>query len=102
MDFAYLPLVLVLLSVFCWSLVCVDGIRVGFRDKTYAIPFWALALNLAWERLNTVMLYQVQGLVVQTWINGIWLILDCVILYTYFRPGRRYFSPHIDGRWFVP
>ena len=33
-------LFLVALSGICWTVVYVDAIRIGFRNKTYAIPFW--------------------------------------------------------------
>ena len=57
-----LQLFLTLLSGICWTLVYLDGIRVGLRDHSYAIPFWALALNLAWE-----FLYGVQGYLGYGW-----------------------------------
>jgi hypothetical protein len=43
MNLAPLPLCLVLLSGACWTLVYLDGIRLGLRDPTYAMAFWALA-----------------------------------------------------------
>jgi hypothetical protein len=40
---------LMLLSGIAWSIVYVDAIRIGIKDRSYAMPFWALALNIAWE-----------------------------------------------------
>ena len=40
--------ILTVISGVCWTIVYIDGIRIGFRDKSYAIPFYALALNFAW------------------------------------------------------
>jgi hypothetical protein len=32
-----------------WMIVYIDSIRVGFKQKTYAMPIAALGLNIAWE-----------------------------------------------------
>jgi len=31
-----------ILSGVFWTIVYIDGIRVGMRDKSYAMPIWAL------------------------------------------------------------
>jgi hypothetical protein len=41
--------ILTLISGIAWTIVYAASIRVGFRDKTYAMPIAALALNFAWE-----------------------------------------------------
>lgn len=46
--------VLAALSGLAWTVVYLDCIRVGFRDRTYAMPVAALALNIAWESLHAV------------------------------------------------
>jgi hypothetical protein len=81
MGLAPLPLFLVLMSGACWTLVYLDGIRLGLRDHTYAMPFWALALNVAWELLNAVLGYQQMGLTLQVGINAVWFLCDCGILF---------------------
>jgi len=86
-----LQLFLTLLSGISWTLVYIDGIRVGLRDQSYAIPFWALALNLAWEFLYGVQGYLGYGWKPQTVINLAWFLFDIGILYTYIHYGRRYF-----------
>jgi hypothetical protein len=40
---------LTLISGLAWTIVYIESIRVGFRDKAYAMPIAALALNFAWE-----------------------------------------------------
>ena len=89
-------LILTIISGVCWTIVYLDGIRVGFRDKSYAIPFYALALNFAWELLYTYHGFRINGVDAQNIFNAIWLIFDIGILYTYFRFGRRYFGAVID------
>ncbi|MGB0128936.1 MAG: hypothetical protein WBP72_14955 [Rhodocyclaceae bacterium] len=95
------PLVLTVVSGVCWTIVYVEGIRVGLRDRSYAMPFWALALNFAWEVLHSVVGYQQRGLDLQIGINGLWGLLDCGILYTYFRYGRAHFPAGLPGSWFA-
>jgi hypothetical protein len=79
-------LFLTLLSGVAWTIVYIVSIRVGFTERTYAIPFAALALNIAWESI-----YAVNGLItdrsVQTYINVAWGLADVVIVYTFFRYG---------------
>ena len=91
-------LFLIVISGVCWTIVYIDGIRVGFRDKSYAIPFYALALNLAWEALYTYHGFRINGVDAQNIFNAAWLTFDIGILYTYFRFGRKYFG----GRLFNP
>jgi hypothetical protein len=83
-------LILTIISGVCWTLVYIEGIRIGFRDKSYAIPFYALALNLAWESLHTVLGFR-RGVDTQTIFNTVWFAFDIGILYTYFKFGRKYF-----------
>jgi hypothetical protein len=84
-------LLLIVISGLCWTIVYIDGIRVGFRDKSYAIPFYALALNFAWELLYTYHGFRINGVDAQNIFNAAWLTFDVGILYTYFRFGRKYF-----------
>lgn len=87
---------LTIISGLCWTIVYLDGIRIGFRDKSYAIPFYALALNLAWEALYTYHGFRINGVDAQNIFNAAWLTFDIGILYTYFRFGRRYFRAFVD------
>ena len=91
---------LTVISGICWTVVYVEGIRVGFRDRSYAIPFYALALNIAWELLHTVFGFQA-GVSVQTIINAVWFAFDVGILYTYFKYGRKYFPRNLSARAFT-
>lgn len=95
-------LFLTVLSGLCWTMVYIDGIRVGIKDQSYAIPFWALALNIAWELLYTIAGYKVYGMKPQTIINGIWFLFDIGIVYTFFRYGAKYFPRHLDrSRFYI-
>jgi len=92
--------ILTIISGVCWTIVYVEGIRVGFKDRSYAIPFFALALNIAWE-----MIHAAQGIKdpsVQTIFNGIWFLFDIGILWTYLKFGRKYFPSSLPPNWFIP
>ena len=93
-------LVLAVVSGIFWTIVYVDGIRIGIKDKSFAMPLWALGLNIAWEFLNTVLGYQAAGLVPQIVINGVWFLLDIGLVYTYFCYGRKYFPQDLPKSWF--
>lgn len=98
MDTLYYGLTLT--SGISWTLVYLVIIYRGFRDKTYGMPFFALALNLAWEFLYSFVLGG--SLSLQLVINILWFIFDLIILYTYFRYGRKEFPESVDQKWFVP
>ena len=83
-----MELALTLVSGLAWSIVYVVSIRIGFRDHTYAMPFGALALNLAWEFIYTVDGFT-RAIGPQSWVNLVWACLDVAILVTYVRYGRR-------------
>ncbi|MBR1781721.1 MAG: hypothetical protein IJ751_10010 [Oscillospiraceae bacterium] len=95
-----MELFLLLLSGIAWSVVYIDCIRQGFRAKTYAMPLYALGLNIAWETIYTIhdLLFDVS---VQAFVNLAWMCLDAVIVYTYFEFGRREF-PERAKKYFVP
>jgi hypothetical protein len=95
-----IKLVLTLISGLCWTFVYLEGIRLGFKDRSYAIPFYALALNIAWELLHTIFGFQA-GVSVQTMINGVWCAFDLGIIYTYFKFGRKYFPRSLPAGAFV-
>lgn len=85
---------LTLLSGVAWTLVYIDAIRIGLKDKSYAMPMFALGLNLGWELLyayNSLM--RSADLSLQGVINACWALFDLGIVYTYFRYGRRYWPP---------
>jgi hypothetical protein len=97
---------LTLLSGIAWTLVYIDAIRIGFKDKSYAMPLFALGLNLGWELLYAYnSLAQSSGPSLQGIINACWALFDFGIVYTYFRYGRRYwpqaFSTHAFTGWSI-
>ena len=91
---------LTILSGLAWTLVYIVAIRIGFKQKTYAMPIAALGLNIAWE-----WMYGINGLAsgsgLQSYINLIWALADVVILYTFFRYGRSELPSFVSRSAFI-
>ncbi|MFI6150616.1 hypothetical protein [Streptomyces sp. NPDC051109] len=82
-----MDLFLTLVSGVAWTVVYVEAIRVGLRDRTYAMPVAALALNFAWEATYAVGDVRA-GVSAQGVVNVVWALADVVIIWTYLRFGR--------------
>ena len=94
-----LVLVLTLISGISWTIVYLDLINRGFRDKTCGMPLFALAFNIAWEFIFGFLAGD--GFSIQRIVNVTWFTLDAIIVVTYFRYGRREY-PASAQRWFTP
>ena len=95
--------ILVLISGICWSLVYVDSIRLGFKQKTYAMPLFALGLNITWEGIYACTdLFVRSDINIQAIANACWFCLDIVILVTYFRFASSECRSEAERRTFVP
>lgn len=92
---------LILFSGIAWTIVYIDCIRVGFKQKTYAIPFWALALNIAWEAIHSVFGFASYGATAQIIVNCVWVLFDIVIIITYFKYGKRHFPKNLTKMHFL-
>lgn len=93
---------LALISGISWTLVYLELIRRGFKDKRCGMPLFALAFNLSWEFLFGFVFHTSEQLSLQTIINIIWCGFDVVIVYLYFRYGRGDFARSAPARWFLP
>jgi len=89
-----IKLTLTVVSGLCWTIVYIDGIRLGFKHHSYAIPFYALALNISWELIYTYYGFQ-SAVSAQAVVNAVWLLFDVGILFTYFKFGWKYFPEHV-------
>ena len=89
------------ISGICWTIVYLDCIRLGFKQKTYAMPFWALALNFAWETVHSIIGYKQEGMSIQVVFNAVWCLFDIGILYTYFKYGQKYFPDFLSRKVFI-
>jgi hypothetical protein len=77
---------------FFWSLSYLEMIRIGIKEKTYAMPFVALSLNFTWEIYNSINAYLQFGPHLSTIISCLWVLFDVGIVYTYFRYGAKELS----------
>ena len=100
---------LTVLSGIGWIIVYEECIQLGFKQKTYAMPFFALGLNFAWELIYTVadIFYKAHGplvgmTLVQSIANAAWVCLDVLILFTYFKYGKKEWPRMISSKLFVP
>ena len=88
---------LVAVSGLAWTIVYVDAIRIGFRQRTYAMPIAALGLNFAWETTYAVR-DLTTALSLQGVINTVWALADLAIVYTFFAFGRNEFPSSVTRR----
>jgi hypothetical protein len=93
---------LVGLSGLAWTVVYIFLIRAGFKDKTYGMPLFALALNIAWELLYTILGFQHTEISLQTWVNLVWSLFDIAIVFCYFKYGKEEFKKYADAKYFIP
>jgi len=81
-----------LFSALGWTLTYILVIRRNHLEKTYGIPLVALAVNVAWELIFSVLI-RPATLTEDAWlwiaINLIWLLLDIVILVQTIKYGVR-------------
>ena len=95
-----LKLLLTLLSGIAWTIVYIDSIRLSFKHKTYAMPFWALVLNISWEFLYACLGIDKISTSAQETVNIVWFLLDCCILFTYFKYGYEEFPKAFSKKIF--
>jgi hypothetical protein len=95
-----LILFLTIVSGLAWTVVYIDAIRIGFRDRSYAIPAAALGLNFAWEALYATRSV-ITGITPQGVFNIAWGLADVVIAYTFLRFGRSELPGWVTRRLFI-
>lgn len=95
--------ILIVISGICWSAVYIDSIRLGFRQKTYCMPLFALGLNIAWEGIYAYTdLFIRQDIGAQAIANTAWFLLDIFILVTWFKYAKEEFSEPMARKAFLP
>lgn len=93
-------LFLTVVSGLAWTVVYAEAIRLGFRDRTYAIPAAALALNFAWEVVHASHSVAT-GITAQGVFNIVWGLADVLIVYTFLRFGRAELPSWVTRRLFI-
>lgn len=95
--------VLVGISGICWTIVYLELIRNGFRDKACGMPLFALGLNIAWEFLYSIdgFFLSKEFIQVQNIADMAWALCDVAILVCWFRYGKQYL-PQKAQKYFIP
>jgi hypothetical protein len=94
---------LTLVSGLCWTVVYILIIVRSWRDKTYGMPYWALAFNFSWELIFSFLLstnspdHQLQLI-----INRVWLAFDVFIFVAYFKYGKKEWPSAVPRSLFIP
>ncbi len=95
--------ILLLIGGLSWTIVYIEIIRKGFKEKTCGMPLFPLMLNFSWE-----VIYSVDGLLVrksfdsiQTYVDVVWALLDVCIIFTWFEYGKRLLSTN-NKKFFIP
>lgn len=91
------PVNLTLLGIsgISWTVVYLASIVIGFREKTYCIPLWALGLNVWWELLYGIgdlgtFLGRSSAFDPQITVSLVWACFDLVIVVTFFKFGKKF------------
>lgn len=94
-------LILVGMSGICWTIVYVELIRNGFKDKACGMPLFALGLNIAWEFLYSIdgFFISKEFIQVQNIADLAWAFCDIAILVCWFKYGKQYL-PHKAQKYF--
>lgn len=83
-----------------WTYAYVMIIVKGFKDKSYGMPVFALALNICWELIYAYV--EVKKGLPNGYAYVVWFFLDVLIFTTYFKYGRDDFSKYFDKKYFIP
>ncbi|KAL3424677.1 hypothetical protein PVAG01_03958 [Phlyctema vagabunda] len=68
-----------------WTICYVLMVRESLRTKSYGMPLFALAFNLAWEVVYAVVVAEER---LEQFCFGVWLVIDCGLVYGVVRHGR--------------
>ena len=96
-------LILVGISGICWTIVYIELIRHGFKDKACGMPLFALGLNIVWEFLYSIdgFFISKEFMMVQNIADLAWALCDVAILVCWFKYGKQYL-PAKAKRYFIP
>ncbi|MBN1430160.1 MAG: hypothetical protein JXB07_17455 [Anaerolineae bacterium] len=82
-----------------WTLTYILIIRRGSVDKTYGMPIVALCANIAWEFIFAFVHPHQPP---QLYVDIIWFLFDCVIVYQALHFGKTALKGFLPGRYFYP
>ena len=103
-------LILTVITGIAWTFVYLNAVWIGIRQKTYAMPVVALALNFAWELTyavydtNTAILNPTMDNTSWALVEIAWAIADIAIVYTFLKFGRvdfPFLTKSVFITWFI-
>lgn len=96
-------LILVGISGICWTIVYIELIRNGFKDKACGMPLFALGLNIVWEFLYSIdgFFISKEFIQVQNIADMAWALCDIAILVCWFKYGKQYLVDRAK-KYFIP
>lgn len=80
-----------------WTAAYILIIGKGYKDKSYGMPFVALAFNFSWELVFSFIFPTKPP---QSYSNIVWFLFDCVIVYQFVKHGRSKNEYGVPARWF--
>ncbi len=84
-----------------WIITYAFVIRQGLLDRTFAMPFLALVMNITWEFLFTFASPSVGGLMQES-INAVWFAADVAILAIFLKYWRSDYPRNLPESYFWP
>ncbi len=83
-------------QIILWCVLYYECIRIGFRDKTYAVPYFAICMNIFVETLCLFDYIVTRGEAFHIHILYIsWVLLDSMVVFTYFKYGKMEFERNL-------
>ncbi|MFZ5897033.1 MAG: hypothetical protein ACOY0T_38600 [Myxococcota bacterium] len=82
----------------CWVLLYVVAVYYGVKNKSFAIPAFAIPFNFSWELLTSFVVPN--PVAAWMWVNRVWFAIDCILVAQTLRygaseqltqSGKRYF-----------
>ena len=95
--------ILVGISGITWTIVYIELIRKGYKEKACGMPLFALTLNFAWETIYGLdgLFFSKSFITVQSIANVAWAVCDIFVLSTWCKFGKQYMTEN-SKKYFVP
>ena len=71
----------------CWVLLYIAAVTYGVKNRSFAIPAFAIPFNFSWELLTSFVVPN--PIPVWLWVNRVWLVIDCILVWQTLRYGAK-------------
>lgn len=100
-DYTLLEFILFFSGAVLWIVAYIAIVRNDFKNKTLSIPIINVCLNFTWEVLCAFIFLPDMGLII-VWGYRAWLVIDCMILYSLFKYGKKQIQTQFLLNTYVP